>query len=78
MCGELKPEGPEGLSIGMEDRSLFAPTMRRLVFHCGQPAPAPHLAHPEGRAALRIVLVTVPRVNRGHRASTITQVNTVA
>ena len=29
-----------------------------------QPAPAPHLAHPEGRAALRIVLVTVPRVSR--------------
>ena len=29
-----------------------------------QPAPAPHLARPEGRAALRIVLVTVPRVNR--------------
>ena len=25
---------------------------------------APHLAHPEGCAALRIVLVTVPRVNR--------------
>jgi len=29
-----------------------------------QPAPAPHLAHPEGCAALRIVLVTVPRVAR--------------
>ena len=29
-----------------------------------QPAPAPHLAHPEGCAALRIVLVTVPRVSR--------------
>jgi hypothetical protein len=29
-----------------------------------QSAPAPHLAHPEGRAALRIVLVTVPRVSR--------------
>ena len=29
-----------------------------------QPAPAPHLAHPEGRAALRIVLITVPRVSR--------------
>ena len=26
-----------------------------------QPAPAPHLAHPESCAALRIVLVTVPR-----------------
>ena len=29
-----------------------------------QPAPAPHLAHPEGCAAPRIVLVTVPRVSR--------------
>ena len=29
-----------------------------------QPAPAPHLAHPKGCAALRIVLVTVPRVSR--------------
>ena len=29
-----------------------------------QPAPAPHLAHPEGRAALRIMLVTVPCVSR--------------
>jgi len=28
-----------------------------------QPAAAPHLAHPEGCAALRIVLVTVPRVS---------------
>jgi len=26
-----------------------------------EPAPAPHLAHPEGCAALRIVLVTVRR-----------------
>ena len=29
-------------------------------FIAEQPAPAPHLAHPEGCAALRIVLVTVP------------------
>jgi hypothetical protein len=29
-----------------------------------QPAPAPHLVHLEGCAALRIVLVTVPRVSR--------------
>ena len=28
------------------------------------PAPAPRLAHPEGFAALRIVVVTVPRVSR--------------
>ena len=30
----------------------------------GQPAPAPHLAHPEVCAALRIVPVNVPRVSR--------------
>ena len=29
-----------------------------------EPAPASHLAHPEGCAALRIVLLTVPRVSR--------------
>ena len=29
-----------------------------------QPAPAPHLARPDGCAALRIVLVTVRRVSR--------------
>ena len=29
-----------------------------------QPAPAPHLAYPEGCAALRIVLLTVPRTSR--------------
>ena len=33
-------------------------------FIAEQPAPAPHLAHPEGCAALRIVLVTVPGVSR--------------
>ena len=29
-----------------------------------QPAPAPHLAHPEGCDALRIVLITLLRVSR--------------
>ena len=33
-------------------------------FIAEQPAPAPHLAHPEGCDALRNVLVTVPRVSR--------------
>jgi len=37
---------------------------RDWCFIAEQPAPAPHLAHPEGCAALRIVLVTVPRVSR--------------
>ena len=37
---------------------------RDWYFIAEQPAPAPHLAHPEGCAALRIVLVTVPRVSR--------------
>ena len=38
-------------------------TCRDLYFIAAQPAPALHLAHPEGCAALRIVLVTVPRVS---------------
>ena len=33
-------------------------------FIAEQPPPAPHLAHPEGCATLRIVLVPVPRVSR--------------
>ena len=37
---------------------------RDWYFIAEQPAPAPNLAHPEGCAALRIVLVTVPRVSR--------------
>jgi len=37
---------------------------RDWYFIAEQPAPAPHLAHAEGYAALRIVLVTVPRVSR--------------
>ena len=39
-------------------------TERDLYFCAEQPAPAPHLAHPEGCDALRILLVTVPRVSR--------------
>jgi len=35
-------------------------------FIAEQPAPAPHLAHPEGCAALRIVLGTVPRVSHSY------------
>ena len=37
---------------------------RDWYFIAKQPAPVPHLAHPEGCAALRIWLVTVPRVSR--------------
>jgi len=37
---------------------------RDWYFVAEQPAPAPHLAHPEGCAALRVVLVTLPRVSR--------------
>ena len=38
--------------------------MKNWCFIAEKPAPAPHLAHPEGCAALRIVLVTVHRVSR--------------
>ena len=37
---------------------------RDWYFIAEQPAPAPHLAHLEGCGALRIVLVTAPRVSR--------------
>ena len=46
---------------------MFSPpklTGRDFYFIAEQSAPAPHLAHPEGCAALRIVLVTVQRVSR--------------
>ena len=39
---------------------------RDWYFIAEQPALAPHLARPEGCAALRIVLVTVPCVSRSH------------
>ena len=37
---------------------------RDWYFIAERTAPAPHLAHPEGCAAQRIVLVSVPRINR--------------
>ena len=46
---------------GCEGEELFS---RGWHFIAEQRAPAPHLAHPEVYAALRIVLVTVPCVNR--------------
>ena len=49
---------PWGLSQGP------SPHTRDWYFIAEQPAPAPHLAHLEGCAALRIELVTVPRVSR--------------
>ena len=48
----------------LELRSIEPLLTRDWYFIAGQPAPAPHLAHPEGCAAVRIVLVTVPRVRR--------------
>ena len=38
--------------------------VRDWYFIAEQPAPVPHLAHPERYAALRIVLVTVPHFSR--------------
>ena len=43
---------------------LLSSEQRDQYFIAEEPAPAPHLAHPEGCAAMRIVLVNVPRVNR--------------
>jgi hypothetical protein len=42
-----------------------AATREILIFFIAElQTPAPHLAHPEGCTALRIVLVTVPLVSR--------------
>ena len=58
-------------SLVYEDKSCHAgsklawtSTLHRDYFIAEQPSPTPHLANPEGCAALRIVLVTVPRVSR--------------
>ena len=48
---------------GYEPRTL----KRDWRFIAEQPAPAPHLANPEGCAALSIVLLTVPRVSRSSK-----------
>ena len=56
---ERKNQRPQGVRVH-ESLNL----KRDWHFIAGQAAPAPHLAHPEGCAALRIVLVTVPRVSR--------------
>ena len=42
--------------------SLLNTSVRDWYLLAEQPAPAPHLARPEGRAALPNVLVTAPRV----------------
>ena len=44
--------------------SVGIQSLRDWYLSAEQPAPAPHLAHPEGCAALRIVLCTVPCVCR--------------
>ena len=49
----------------LEAQQVASPShVARLVSIAEQPAPAPHLAHPEEYAALRIVPVNVPRVSR--------------
>ena len=65
LAGGYAPAGPRELSLTFCTllRKLEAPVVD-WYFIAEQPAPAPHLAHSEGCAALRIVLVTVPRVSR--------------
>ena len=47
-----------------ENTSLPHAVQRDWYFTAEQPAPAPHLAHSERCASLRVVLVAVPRVSR--------------
>ena len=76
-CRDGRPNVPAAAQPGIPARArghcLHHPrvaVLRRVLpprdwyFIAEQPAPALHLAHPEGCAALRIVLVTVPRVIR--------------
>ena len=52
------------IHFGRQPSACRVPLVERLRdwhFIAERAAPAPHLAHPEGCAALRIVLVTVPR-----------------
>ena len=48
----------------MIDESTSTACLRDWYFIAEQPAPAPHRAHLEGCATLRIVLVAVPRISR--------------
>ena len=57
----LRRQGVEKILLAMHFERVG---QRDWYFIAEQPAPAPHLAHPEGCAAQRIVLVTVPRVSR--------------
>jgi len=63
-------EGERGPFCSWARCKVFCPLVssgkvrRDWYFIAEQQAPAPHLAHPGGCAALRIVLVTVPRVSR--------------
>ena len=63
--GIFEPRELEPLTTKQRRRSSGAnraAEMRDWYFISEQLAPAPHFAHPEGCASLRIVLVTVPRV----------------
>ena len=71
VVGRSEPRRPRDVGESRSrDRSAATSTLPPRIlqrdWYCTaeQPATAPHLAHPEGCAALRIVLVTVPRV--GH------------
>ena len=65
-CECVSADEKSSLCAWMSPRSSVncAKPNRDWYFIAEQPAPAPHLAHPEGCAALRIVLATVPRVSR--------------
>ena len=65
--GQVSTFGPSGIRLGARTRRHAweqSRLLRDCYFIAEQAAPAPHLAHPEGCAALRILLVTVPRASR--------------
>ena len=65
-----RARGREGTEVDVRPAFALVPRLlsreNQRDWYCiaEKPAPAPHLAHPEGCAALRIVVVSVPRVSR--------------
>ena len=55
---------PRAPVLGFSTLQVFVFCFRDGFLIAEQLAPAPHIAHSEGSATLRIVLVTVPGVNR--------------
>ena len=61
---QLEAQGPYRTCNESKEEEAQRERERDWYVIAQKPAPAPHLAHPEGCAALRIVPVTMPRASR--------------